>query len=122
MPLGGAMSRMCPKSTWMIWHCSLKQQKAPCLLLSLFSLGLGKASLRGLLQRKQIVKIGQGRKAQLKGDERRYSLVQKSGAKAQPKEPLPRREDDAEASPAAKRAAKSQRQPSKRRKPGVQVD
>ena len=68
------------------------------------------------------MKICQGRKAQLKGDERRYSLAQKSGAKAQPNEPLPLQEDAAEASPAAKRAAKSRSQPSKRRKPGVQVD
>ena len=109
---------MCPKSTWMIWHCSLKQQNTA----ESFQTRARQSFPKGTAAKEKIVKIGQGRKAQLKGDERRYSLVQKSGAKAQPKEPLPRREDDAEASPAAKRAAKSQRQPSKRRKPGVQVD
>ena len=94
---------MCPKSTWMIWHCSLKQQNTA----ESFQTRARQSFPKGTAAKEKIVKIGQGRKAQLKGDERRYSLVQKPGAKAQPNEPLPLQEDAAEASPAAKRAAKT---------------
>ena len=58
----------------------------------------------------------------MKGEDRRYSLVKKPGAKAKPEEPLPLQEDGAEATAAAKKAAISKGQTSKRRKPGVAVD
>lgn len=75
---------------------------------------------KGTAAKDKVVKIGQGRQAQRTGDDRKYSLVKKAGAKARPLDPLPLQE--AEVTPAAKRAAKSQGQPSKRRKPGVLVD
>ncbi|CAE7708965.1 unnamed protein product [Symbiodinium sp. CCMP2592] len=75
---------------------------------------------KGTAAKDKVLKIGQGRQAQRTGDDRRYSLVKKAGAKAPPLDPLPLQE--AEATAAAKRAAKSQGQPSKRRKPGVLVD
>ncbi|CAE7444110.1 unnamed protein product [Symbiodinium sp. CCMP2592] len=75
---------------------------------------------KGTASQDKVVKIGQGRQAQRTGDDRRYSLVKKAGAKARPLDPLPLQE--AEATAAAKRAAKSQGQSSKRRKPGVLVN
>ncbi|CAE7664612.1 unnamed protein product [Symbiodinium sp. CCMP2592] len=47
---------------------------------------------KGTAAKDKVVKIGQGRQAQRTGDDRRYSLVKKAGAKARPLDPLPLQE------------------------------